>query len=220
MNKENFEKQFWYFYIDIEEEFLEIGKTIPIDIINRNTFSFKYAKLLQTICSEIDVIFKKFMDFKKYPHKKENIQTYESFINNNFNDFKSSTITCYKSFHNYESIKPYEDWTSQDSPRWWKINNKIKHSRSELNEFGVEQYKRANQYNVLYALAGLFILLMYFYEEIINEDSPEEKLRVPLPQSEIFHLENWGNYYKNIIANKYYFEIKKDGNLWLTSPDK
>jgi len=220
MNKEEFEKQYWYFYINIEEEFLEIGKTIPIDFINRNTFSFKYAQLLQSICSEIDVVFKRFMDFKNYPHDIENIGIYESFIRTNFEKFKSSNITCYRSLHNYENLKPYENWTPQNSPKWWKINNKLKHSRSEIDGFGVEQYKHANQNNVLNALAGLFILLMYFYEEIIKENSPEERLRVPLPQSEIFHLEDWGNYYEKIIANKYYFELKEDGNLWITTPNK
>ena len=219
MNKDDFEKQFWFFYMDIEEEFLEIGKTIPIDQINRNTFSFKYAKLLQLICSEIDVTFKRLMDFKNYSYKKGNILTYESFIQKHFNEFKSSIITCYKSSHNYEIIKPFEKWTSQSSPRWWAINHQLTHNRNELDGFGIEQYKHANQYTVLNALAGLFILLMYFYEEIIHETSPEEQLRVPLPQSEIFHLENWGNYYEKIIANRYYFEIT-DGQICVTAPDK
>ena len=31
MNKHEFEKTFWYFYLELEHDFLEIEKTIPGD---------------------------------------------------------------------------------------------------------------------------------------------------------------------------------------------
>lgn len=102
---------------------------------------------------------------------------------------------------------------------WWTINNKVKHARDELDKNGIEKFKYSDQENVLNALAGLFILLMYFYEEIVKKTSDEDKLRVPLPQSEIFHLENWGDYFQKIVENKFYFEIKEDGCLYLFTGD-
>ena len=219
MNKETFQKNYWLFYLNLEEEFIEISKTIPIDSINSKTFSLKYVKLLQTICSEIDVVFKRLMEFCNAPPNHKNINEYESFIEENFDDFKDATVTCYNSSHNYTEIKPFIRWTSNNSPEWWGVNNKIKHNRDELDENGVEKYKYANQENILNALGGLFILLMYFYEEITSRTSEETILSVPLPQSEIFHLENWGDYYTRIVENKFFFEIKDDGHLYLTTPD-
>lgn len=64
----------------------------------------------------------------------------------------------------------------------------------------MEWYKYANQENVLNALSGLFQLNMYFYKEIINKESPDELLEVPLPTSKIFRLENWGDYHKFMVG--------------------
>lgn len=218
MDKKDFEKKFWFFYIDIEEEFLEISKTIPIDSINSKTFSYKYSRLLRTICSEIDTTLKRFMEFYNYPYAHGNIIEYESFIEDKLDDFKSSTVTLYKSAHNYETLKPFANWTSGKAPEWWTLNNKLKHGRDEVDDEGIEKFKYANQETILNALAGLFIILMYFYEEILKNNFPDSELRVPLPQSEVFHLENWGDYYTKIIANKFFFEIKDDGHLYLTGP--
>ena len=220
MDKDYFEKKFWFFYMDIEEEFLDISKIIPIDSVNSETFSFKYMKLLMVICSEINLILTNFMDFKEFEYEKKNIIWYEKFISTFFPNFKSSSVTCYKSYHNYnEIITPFLDWDNNNSPLWWSINNKVKHNRDELDEEkGIEKFKSANQLIVLNALAGLFILEMYFYNEIVK-DNPDVSLKVPLPQSEIFHLNNWGEYYRKIIANKHFLE-SKNGNLVMHSSDR
>ena len=219
MNKETFKKNYWQFYLNIEDEFLEISKTIPIDSINSETFSLKYTRILQAICSELDVVFKRLMDFCNKTYSNPNIKNYESFIKDQFKDFKNATVTCYKSSHNYDKIKPFKSWDSKTPPKWWTINNKVKHARDEIDENGIEKFKYSNQKNVLNTLAGLFILLMYFYEEIVKKTSDEDNLRVPLPQSEIFHLENWGDYFQKIVENRFYFEIKEDGCLYLFTSD-
>lgn len=45
---------------------------------------------------------------------------------------------------------------------------------------------------------------MYFYRECM--DDLEKECEVPLPQSRIFNLENWGNYRSNLIGNNSYMD--------------
>ena len=54
------------------------------------------------------------------------------------------------------SIKPWNGWSKGNSPTWWKAYNKVKHDRNT-------HYKEGNQDNVISSLAGLFVLLLYYY---------------------------------------------------------
>jgi len=200
MNKLEFEKTFWYFYLELEYEFLEIEKTIPVDDLNSKTFSYKYMKLLESICGEIDVIFKRFLEFHNVDGL--SIRDYETFIEGNISTFKNAELTCYSARYDNKKIYPFKDWNQNTPPHWWTINNKLKHRRDELDDNDeYEWYKHANQENVLNALGGLFQLNLYVYKKIIDNEQGIESFDVPLPASQIFHLENWGDYYKYLIGN-------------------
>lgn len=58
MNPYKFLNKHWFMYHKIEDEFLEIEKTIPVDLENSETFSYAYIKLLGSICSELNQCFK------------------------------------------------------------------------------------------------------------------------------------------------------------------
>jgi hypothetical protein len=200
MNKHEFEKTFWYFYLELEHDFLEIEKTIPVDDLNSKTFSYKYMKLLESICGEIDVIFKRFLEFHNTVGS--SIGNYETFIEGNISTFKNAELTCYSARYDNKKIYPFKDWNQNTPPHWWTINNKLKHKRDELDDNDeYEWYKHANQENVLNALGGLFQLNLYVYKEIIDNEQGIESFDVPSPTSQIFHLENWGDYYKYLIGN-------------------
>lgn len=167
MNKHEFEKTFWYFYLELEHDFLEIEKTIPVDDLNSKTFSYKYMKLLESICGEIDVIFKRFLEFHNTVGS--SIGNYETFIEGNISTFKNAELTCYSARYDNKKIYPFKDWNQNTPPHWWTINNKLKHKRDELDDNDeYEWYKHANQENVLNALGGLFQLNLYVYKPCRN----------------------------------------------------
>lgn len=204
MNNETFEKTFWNYYLELEREYLKIERLIPFDKTNYYTFSYKYIDLLWEICSEIDVLFKEYMEIKEYaPELDENgnhlfnIKQYEKFVEEKLHSFKNQEITCYNpKFHN-KKIYPFSLWTTNDSPKWWRVYNKIKHDK-ELELYGKKAYKCANQICVLNALGALFQLNLYIYEEISWNG-----LIVPLPESILFKLERLGeDPYKYIINGK------------------
>lgn len=160
-------------------------------------------KLLKSICAEMDVVFKRFCEFNE--NRESGINNYEKFIKENFSEFKNSEITCYAARYDDMKLYPFKNWERNQPPIWWSTNNKLKHHRDEFKKDSdggniMEWYKYANQENVLNALSGLFQLNMYFYKEIINKESPDELLEVPLPTSKIFRLENWGDYHKFMVG--------------------
>ena len=55
---EIFKKSYWNYFLELEEEFLLTQKYVTFDKLNFNTFSAEYIKLIQAVCSEIDVVAK------------------------------------------------------------------------------------------------------------------------------------------------------------------
>lgn len=204
LNTETFEKTFWNYYLELEREFLEIERLIPFDETNYNTFSYKYMDLLWEICSEIDVLFKEYMTIKEYtPELDENgnplfnIKQYEKFVEKLLPTFKNQKIICYNPKFYRKEIYPYYSWTTNDSPKWWRVYNKIKHDK-EQELYGKKAYKCANQICLLNALGALFQLNLFIYETIQRRG-----LIVPLQESLLFKLERLGeDPYKYIINGK------------------
>lgn len=214
MNKDEFLNKHWFMYHKLEEEFLKIEKTIPVVSENFETFSYSYMRLLGSICSEFNECFKNFTEFNGYNYT--SINQYKQFIINNFKDnFFASEITFNKIGCESMSLHPFKDW-EEGKISWWEINNSIKHNRNEVYE-GKENYKYANQINVLKALSGLFQLNMYFYKNIIENSSLDDELTFPLPQSKIFYLENWGNYKEYLISPNITFSLKNSGDIIIES---
>ncbi|CAK7060614.1 MAG: hypothetical protein EUB_03477 [Eubacterium sp.] len=63
--------KYWSYYLIYEEEFLETTRYVSLDESNYATHSIEFGRLLVSICSEIDNVFKvlcKELDFKKRQH--------------------------------------------------------------------------------------------------------------------------------------------------------
>lgn len=206
MNAEKFEKTFWNYYLELERNYLEIEHLIPFDEVNYYTFSYKYMGLLGSICSEIDVLFKMYIKLKEYTVDLDqnnepiyNIDQYLKFIESQVPNFKSQEITCYNPRFYNEKVFPFNTWSISNPPKWWTVGNKLKHDKEKVID-GKKAYKYANQIFVLNALSALFQLNLYIYKEFKKDD--EEELKVPLYESQLFHLENWGDYYRYIINGR------------------
>ena len=207
MNKDEFLNKHWFMYHKLEGEFLKIEKTIPVVSENFETFSYSYMRLLGSICSEFNECFKNFTEFNGYNYA--SINQYKQFIIGKFkDDFFDSEITFNKIGSESMSLHTFEDW-KEGEIFWREINNSIKHNRNEVCD-GKENYKYANQINVLNALSGLFQLNMYFYKNIIENSSLEDELTFPLPQSKIFYLENWGNYKEGLVSSNLSISLGKN----------
>lgn len=200
LTKNIFLNQYWDYYLTLEHDFIELEKIIPVDPINKNTFSLKYLKLLFSICSEIDVLFKELLSLNGYPGnaKEWDIPDYMTFIKENCNQFNNEIVI----YDNEKRCSPFEEWSLNKNLTWWTKYNLGKHHRTDKTR-GVENYKRINQDTVLLSLSGLYQLELYFFAYITKDSVNERDLRVPAPPSKIFILENWKHNRKFISDNTY-----------------
>ena len=187
MNAHDFLNKHWFMYLKLEDTFLEIEKTIPVDSNNYNTFSYAHMKLLGSICNEFNECFRNFTKINGLTYN--SINQYKGFINCAFPEFIHTTIIFNKLGCEIQWLKPFENWIGYNNPFWWKINNDIKHHRNNINEgLEKENYKLANQKCILTALSGLFQLNVYFYT-VVERNSSFEVLSLPHPLSKIFRFE-------------------------------
>jgi hypothetical protein len=205
---------YWRYFLALEEEYLEIEKIIPVDCLNENTFSMTYMKLLFSICSEIDILCKEFIEYftgGKIKRNEENLKNYSIKLTQRFPNFANEIIDYSKDAIK-KQLKPFDNWNIQNTtPVWWDDYNAIKHKRTILSG-NVQNYKKANQKNILDALGGLYQLEMYFFKEIIDKEDPTEKLRMPVPQSKRFRINNWRDNV-GLMDNRYIVYINDAGHL-------
>ena len=195
-----FEQKYWNYYLTLENDFMETQRYVSIDEDNYITFSVEYAKQYQTICSEIDVICKDYCKFLEPDIKAENIMGYASVLLNH----KPDLITRIVKIKTVATVvlNPWCDWKTDNvspfdrgseennSPVWWTYYNKVKHNRTGLDSDNKEFFKYANQINTLNSLAGLFILVMYYYKDIALSES-QDNVTIPNPPSRLFELKDW-----------------------------
>lgn len=176
MNRNDFQKVFWLYYLNLEERFINTTKYVEVAKDNYSTYSIEYTSLLLSICSEIDVIFKEICDFNQKEHKC--INDYFSIVSSKFPDiFQEKVIYSFSSI----PLMPFNSWNASQSPIWWTNYNKLKHGR--LNNFMV-----GNLENVLNALAALYTLERYQLKNIVDNSSNRNAPNIPDTHSKIFNL--------------------------------
>lgn len=184
----DFLNKHWFMYHKLEDTFLEIEKTIPVDSNNYNTFSYAYMKLLGSICTEFNECFKNFTKWNGLNYS--SINAYKEFINNTFPEFTDIIIIFNKLGCEIQRFNPFETWINENNPFWWDIYLDLKHSRNKINDGQVkENYKLANQKCILTALSGLFQLNIYFYTVIERGSTSFEVILLPPDSSKIFSFE-------------------------------
>jgi len=208
---DDFVTNYWNYFLSLEDEFINIETIIPVDDTNNNTFSINYMKIYFALCSEIDVIFKEFIEYNgwyTFSSSDGNFGKYKDIILQQLPKFTNEIII----FSEKKEIKPFNSWDSNMKPIWWEDYNNIKHNRT-LKINGFESFKRANQENILNAFCALYQLEMYFYKSIIDKNNNRSKLRMPVPQSKRIRIKDWPDNIP-LIDNRYILYVK-EGNLIL-----
>ena len=74
--KANYVKIYWQYYRSLEKRFLKTEEFVAFDKVNGKAYSFEFLTLLQTICSEIDVVAKAICCFfdKSFPVKEDGVE--------------------------------------------------------------------------------------------------------------------------------------------------
>ncbi len=169
------------------------------------------------IGSEVDVVFKEYCKLidSSFKGSYKTIGRYKESVKNNNPDFITQKVLII----NYDrSLSPWIEWNIlPDAPWWWTAYNKVKHSRTsivEIDEIKQEGYKFANQKYTVLALAGLFQIMVNFYQRLA--DGEEKQIIKPMPGSRILEMSGGAGDSINFYGDSaVYIE---DGNLiWESS---
>lgn len=163
------------FYKNLENELFETERFVTLEQSNFKTYSIEYAKLLISICSEIDMVLKMICRQINPEEQCSKINHYYRLLNKTFKYFTSEEVeVIYKRI----KIRPWENWNESRVPKWWGDNNRLKHQRTDCDENGIPYYSRANLENVINALTALYIselYLFYINEPDIKPDGSKNK---------------------------------------------
>lgn len=178
LNRNEFLNTFWRYYEILESDFVNTIRYVSLCSENFNTYSIEYARLLQDICSEVEVLLKEICGI--HNKIKYNYYTLISKLKESKPDLFNYTVSL-KKYFNHE-IKPFECEEEKSVPNWWTSHNNVKHYRKQ-------SMIESTQQNVLYALAALFLLEEYLLNEIANRDNDIDIMdeESKIFQSDIYH---------------------------------
>ena len=154
-----FIKNYWEYYKELEDEFLQTRKCVDFQKGNFNTYSVEFLKLFQAACSEIDVLGKA-MAVEVNPSfmpddKKNNITKWWYEVHRNYQYYESistmengvSLSAAKVVFLDDEEMVPWVDFETElyqakngtmryravegkSTPNWWRDYNMVKHNRT------------------------------------------------------------------------------------------
>lgn len=171
-----FERSYWNYFLELEDQFLATKRYVAFDAANYKSYSLEYLKLLEAVCSEIDVVGKEIAHqinpgFKISDHS-SNIQKWWFTIQNWYaeNAMEPVKILDELEFCPWEGykIEEYPDKNgvrrlrlaeNSKTPDWWTSYNKVKHNRTLDDPDTQQQYfHRANLGNLCNAFSALYLL--------------------------------------------------------------
>lgn len=197
INARTFVKSYWNYFLELEEHVRETERYVEFDSKNNSTFSIEYIKLLQAICSEIDVVGKVIASYLNPQFgcdKNTNITKWGYEVQQTLTNLSSTTVQFWGDF----DIVPWDKWhyikkegknrpqlaDKAQTPKWWNDYTAVKHRRTDIEKSGRPNYTRANLKSVSYALAALFILERVFLDYLRDK----EKINIQFQESHLFRM--------------------------------
>lgn len=204
MNRDEFCRLHWSYYLVLEKDFLDTERYISFDFgdnymyglqqvtdfANSNTFSNEFVKQYQAICSEVDVILKSICK-ELGNDKAHDMKTYTPEVLGEWGNLPNQKVRL-----NTIELQPFKNWSPPPtfrSPEWWSPYNKVKHER-------LENFRNANLKNVANALAGLYVLEQYLVKFIGDRNNDRD---VPDDTSKLFEMIDFKTNHKVVGRNSY-----------------
>lgn len=179
MNREEFLRDCWAYYVMLEEKFIHTLDFVALSTDNEATYSNEYAGLIQMIGAEMDSFFKEYCGFA--PTDNKNISHYYPVVTADFPDVTNQEVHIRMADM---TIKPFDGWNGHQPKQslfWWEAFDNIKHSR-------IVNKKDGCQKTTLYALAALYLLEMKYLQKITDGTQEPD---IPNEKSKIFSLPKW-----------------------------
>lgn len=152
----------WNYFLALASDLEKLSRYIEFSESNFKTHSIELAHLLLASSSEVDVVCKQICRILSPIDKAENIDSYRSVILHHLPSYPDEKVY----FPRYgRSFTPWERWSVQKNPLWWKSYNNVKHQRNLY-------FEEANLKNVLNSMGGLLITVFYYYKLKFMHEEP------------------------------------------------
>lgn len=158
----------WNYFLALESDLARLSRFVEFNEGNFDTYSIEMVHLLLATCSEVDVVMKQLCEMQPTHAHESNMDEYRALLAN-LADPALSNVRVSMSRFGLE-LTPWANWSNDENPDWWRDHNKVKHTRAK-------HYQRANLKNVLNAVSGLFVALIFHYR-----DEGEVRALIPAPQ--------------------------------------
>lgn len=145
----------WNYFLALEDDVVRLSRYIEFTQNNFPAYSLEMARILFAAASEIDVVAKQLCARLDNARPADNIAKYREIIQPAL-PILADTLVMVPRFG--LTLNPWEQWRNDANPLWWKAYNKVKHHRHT-------HFADASLKNALDSVAGLFVLLLFFYRE-------------------------------------------------------
>jgi hypothetical protein len=162
--------QHWNYFLALEDDVLRLSRYLEPTQHNFDSYSLELARILFSASSEVDVVFKRLCQKLNSQSKAASIGKYKQEILAGYPQLVSTTIEIPRFGL---TLTPWERWGIDEKPLWWTAYNKVKHHRHT-------HFTEASLKHTLNAVAGLFIVLLFYY----HAEGQIERLQ---PISSLFH---------------------------------
>ncbi len=143
----------WNYFLALDADVVRLSRYLEPTEHNFNAHSIELSRILLVAASEIDVVAKMMCVKIDENSKANNMDQYRKEIL--LNDSRIADTHVHVPRYRL-SFKPWEEWAKGKNPQWWKAYNNVKHQRHI-------HFAEANLNNSLNAVAGLFVLLLFYY---------------------------------------------------------
>lgn len=147
--------QHWNYFLALEDDVVRLSRYIEFTTDNFDAYSLELARILSSAAAEVDVVAKQLCAKLDETAKADNISKYREIIQPAYPALVDALVLIPRFGL---TLHPWEQWANGSKPFWWGAYNNVKHHRHT-------KFSDASLKNALNSVAGLFVLLLFFYRE-------------------------------------------------------
>lgn len=158
----------WNYFLSLEDDVVLMSRYLELTEHNFSAYSLELARILFAAASEVDVVSKRLCAQLNPESRADNITKYKREILASHPEIVHSAVEIPRFGL---ALTPWKQWEGDENPLWWKAYNNVKHHRDT-------HFKDASLKNALNAVAGLFVLLLFFYRNEAHDGqlNPDPRL--------------------------------------------
>lgn len=177
--RDKFTRDFWRYYMVLEEDGIRLRRYVDFRTTNFKTSSDEIIKQLISVSAEFDNICKEMTNIKK---KKPNIADYAKWFFREEKFGKELSRAKVVVRDSEIELSPFAGWNAEGlGLKWWRSYNNVKHHRTK-------KYDNGNLRSLLNALAALYYLECLQYRRIALNYPDGDVFDIPPDLSRLFYV--------------------------------